>query len=142
MEFETLRMQIADFQGSHTVRIKEVDGEVRVRVLRKILKLLDGMPDTRVQGRITYPLGDLVLMLFLATLAGSDSCLGAADFWMHNARLYKRLFSVLGYRYDIVRDLRIPAEAGFDGLPHLLGVGYHDAACFTGDAHAPLKAVA
>jgi hypothetical protein len=90
MEFETLRMQIADFQGSHTVRIKEVDGEVRV--LRKILKLLDGMPDTRVQGRITYPLGDLVLMLFLATLAGSDSCLGAADFWMHNARLYKRLF--------------------------------------------------
>ncbi len=92
MEFETLRMQIADFQGSHTVRIKEVDGEGRVRVLRKILKLLGGMPDTRVQGRITYPLGDLVLMLFLATLAGSDSCLGAADFWMHNARLYKRLF--------------------------------------------------
>lgn len=80
MEFETLRMQIADFQGSHTVRIKEVDGEGRVRVLRKILKLLGGMPDTRVQGRITYPLGDLVLMLFLATLAGSDSCLGAACF--------------------------------------------------------------
>ena len=42
----------------------------------------------------------------------------------------------------VLRDLRIPAEAGFDGLPHLLGVGYHDAACFTGDAHAPLKAVA
>ena len=61
---------------------------------------------------------------------------------INRARLYKRLFSVLGYRYDIVRDLRIPAEAGFDGLPHLLGVGYHDAACFTGDAHAPLKAVA
>ena len=61
---------------------------------------------------------------------------------INRARLYKRLFSVLGYRYDIVRDLRIPAEAGFDGLPHLLGVGYHDAACFTGDTHAPLKAVA
>lgn len=61
---------------------------------------------------------------------------------INRARLYKRLFSVLGYRYDIVRDVRIPAEAGFDGLPHLLGVGYHDAACFTGDRHAPLKAVA
>ncbi|NCB35599.1 MAG: ISAs1 family transposase [Clostridia bacterium] len=92
MEFETLRMQIADFQGSHTVRIKDVDGEGQVRVLRKILKLLDGVPDARVQGRITYPLGDLVLMLFLATLADSDSCLGAVDFWNHNARLYKRLF--------------------------------------------------
>jgi len=92
MEFETLRMQIADFQGSHTVRIKDVDGEGQVRVLRKILKLLDGVPDARVQGRITYPLGDLVLMLFLATLADSDSCLGAVDFWTYNARLYKRLF--------------------------------------------------
>ena len=92
MEFETLRMQIADFQGSHTVRIKDVDGEGQVRVLRKILKLLDGVPDARVQGRITYPLGDLVLMLFLATLADSDSCLGTVDFWTHNARLYKRLF--------------------------------------------------
>jgi predicted transposase YbfD/YdcC len=92
MEFETLRMQIADFQGSHTVRIREVGGEGQVRVLRKILKLLGGVPDARVQGRITYPLGDLVLMLFLATLADSDSCLGAVDFWTHNARLYKRLF--------------------------------------------------
>ena len=58
------------------------------------------------------------------------------------ARLYKRLFAVLGYHYDIVRGLRIPAEAGFDGLPHLLGVGYHEAACFTKDAHLPLQAVA
>ncbi len=92
MGYETLRMQIAEFQGSHAIRIKDVDGEGQVRVLRKILKLLDGMSDTRVQGRITYPLGDLVLMLFLATLADSDSCLGAVDFWNHNARLYKRLF--------------------------------------------------
>jgi len=61
---------------------------------------------------------------------------------INRARLYKRLFSALGYRYDIVRGLRIPAEAGFDGLPHLLGVGYHDAACFTKDAHLPLQAVA
>ncbi len=61
---------------------------------------------------------------------------------INRARLYKRLFSALGYRYDIVRGLRIPAEAGFDGLPHLLGVGYHDAACITGDAHPPLQAVA
>ena len=61
---------------------------------------------------------------------------------INRARLYKRLFSVLGYHYDIVHGLRIPAEAGFDGLPHLLGVGFHDAACFTGDTQPPLQAVA
>jgi hypothetical protein len=61
---------------------------------------------------------------------------------INRARLYKRLFYVLGYRYDIVHDVRIPAEAGFDGLPHLLAVGYHDAACFSRDAHLPLHAVA
>jgi hypothetical protein len=48
----------------------------------------------------------------------------------------------LGYHYDVVRGLRIPAEAGFDGLPHLLGVGHHDAACGSGNAHPPLQAVA
>jgi len=61
---------------------------------------------------------------------------------INRGRLYKRLFSVLGYHYDIVRGLRIPAEARFGGLPHLLGVGYHDAASFTGDTHPPLQAVA
>ena len=61
---------------------------------------------------------------------------------INRARLYKRLFSVLGYHYDIVHGLRIPEETGFDGLPHLLGVGHHDAACFAGDTHPPLQAVA
>jgi len=42
---------------------------------------------------------------------------------INRARLYKRLFSVLGYHYDIVHGLRIPEETGFDGLPHLLASG-------------------
>lgn len=92
MEFKTLKKQIDEFQCSHTIRIKGVDNEKRIRILRKILKLLEGVPDCRVQGRITYPLNEIILMLFLATLAGSESSFGTADFWGGNTRLYRRLF--------------------------------------------------
>jgi len=51
------------------------------------------VPDGRVPGRITYRLNEIILMLFLATLAGSESCLSAQDFWRANDRLYKRLFN-------------------------------------------------
>jgi predicted transposase YbfD/YdcC len=66
--------------------------ETRIRILKKILKLFGDVPDCRVQGRITYRLNEIILMLFLATLAGSESCLGAQDFWGGNDRLYRRLF--------------------------------------------------
>ncbi|MHC1691791.1 MAG: ISAs1 family transposase [Sphaerochaetaceae bacterium] len=92
MEFKTLRMQIEDFQSSSTITIRDLGNETRIRILKKILKLFGDVPDCRVQGRITYRLNEIILMLFLATLAGSESCLGAQDFWGGNDRLYRRLF--------------------------------------------------
>ena len=92
MRFETLRMQIEDFQSSSTIKVKDAGNETRVRILKKILKLFGDVPDCRVQGRTIYPLGEVILMLFLATLAGSESCLSTQDFWMSNTRLYRRLF--------------------------------------------------
>lgn len=92
MKFETLRMQIEDFQSSSTIKVKDAGNETRIRMLKKILKLFGDVPDCRVQGRITYRLNEIILMLFLATLAGSESCLGARDFWEANDRLYRRLF--------------------------------------------------
>jgi predicted transposase YbfD/YdcC len=92
MEFKTLRMQIEDFQSSSTITIRDLGNETRIRILKKILKLFGDVPDCRVQGRITYRLNEIILMLFLATLAGSESCLGAQDFWGANDRLYRRLF--------------------------------------------------
>ncbi len=77
MEFKTLRMQIEDFQSSSTITIRDLGNETRIRILKKILKLFGDVPDCRVQGRITYRLNEIILMLFLATLAGSESCLGA-----------------------------------------------------------------
>jgi len=92
MNFETLSMQIREFQGSSTITIKEAGTEKRIYLLRKILSLFEGLPDERVQGRVIYPLHEIILMLFLATLAGAESCLATQDFWMANARLYRRLF--------------------------------------------------
>ena len=92
MKFETLRMQIEDFQSSSTITIRDAGNETRIRILKKILKLFGDVPDCRVAGRTVYPLGEVILMLFLATLAGSESCLSTQDFWMGNAKLYRRLF--------------------------------------------------
>ena len=92
MKFETLSMQIKEFQGSNTITIKDAGTEKRIHILRKILSLFTGIPDGRVQGRVTYPLNEIILMLFLATLAGAESCLATQDFWLANAKLYRRLF--------------------------------------------------
>jgi predicted transposase YbfD/YdcC len=89
-----MRIQIREFQSTSTMTIKDVDGEKSIRILKKILKLFDGVSDTRVQGRTTYRLGNIILMLFLATLAGSESCLGTQDFWNAHTKLYERLFSM------------------------------------------------
>jgi predicted transposase YbfD/YdcC len=93
MEFDTLRIQIEDFQSSNTMTIKKAGNETRVRILKKILKIFSDVADTRVQGRTTYQMNEIILMLFLATLAGSESCLSTQDFWESNYKLYKRLFN-------------------------------------------------
>lgn len=93
MKFETLRMQIDEFHVSSIMTIKDAGNETRVRILKNFLNLFVGMSDTRVQGRVTYPMNEILLMLFLATLGGSDNCIGIQDYWVENDRLYKRLFA-------------------------------------------------
>jgi len=92
MKFETLKMQIEEFQQTRAITIKDAGLDKHIYNLRKILSLFAEVPDDRVQGRVTYPLNHIILMLFLATLAGAESCLAAQDFWQAHAKLYKRLF--------------------------------------------------
>jgi len=92
MKFETLRMQIEEFQETKIITINDAGLDKHIYNLRKILSLFAEVPDDRVQGRVIYPLNQIILMLFLATLAGSESCLAAQDFWRAHAKLYKRLF--------------------------------------------------
>ncbi|MCF7953960.1 MAG: ISAs1 family transposase [Spirochaetales bacterium] len=92
MKFKTLRMQIEEFQRTNTISIKGAGTEKRIYILKKILSLFTDVPDERVQGRVIYPLNEIILMLFLATLSGAESCLATEDFWNANTKLYKRLF--------------------------------------------------
>lgn len=41
---------------------------------------------------------------------------------VNQARLYRRLFGALGVRLELHPEVAVPAEAGFKGLPHLLGL--------------------
>ncbi|MEH6472677.1 MAG: hypothetical protein V7752_15645 [Halopseudomonas sp.] len=43
---------------------------------------------------------------------------------MNRARLYQRLHRTQGFNYEILQDVKIPAESHFMGLEHLLSVGY------------------
>ncbi len=45
---------------------------------------------------------------------------------LNRSRLYRRLYNSVGYRFDILKDFKIPEESGFSGLEHLLSVGYLD----------------
>jgi len=60
----------------------------------------------------------------------------------NRTRLYRRLCSLAGYRYEILHEARVPPEPGFDGLPHLLSVGYLREKCHGGATPAELSAVA
>jgi len=92
MKFETLRMQIEEFQETNTIIIKDAGAQKRMYILKKILSLFADVPDERVRGRVTYPLNEIILMLFLATLSGAESCLATQDFWRAHSKLYKSLF--------------------------------------------------
>ena len=85
-------MQIEEFQETNTIIIKDAGTEKRIYILKKILSLFADIPDQRGQGRVTYPLNEIILMLFLATLSGAESCLVTQDFWRGHTKLYKRLF--------------------------------------------------
>jgi predicted transposase YbfD/YdcC len=92
MKFETLHIQIEEFLETKTISIKDGGLDRHIYNLRKILSVFAEVPDDRVQGRVTYPLNHIILMLFLATLAGSESCLAAQDFWVAHPKLYTRIF--------------------------------------------------
>jgi hypothetical protein len=60
----------------------------------------------------------------------------------NRTRLYRRLCTLAGYRYEVLHDVPVPAEPGFDGLPHLLSVGYLREKCHGGATQDELSAVA
>ncbi|MDY4610735.1 MAG: ISAs1 family transposase [Sphaerochaetaceae bacterium] len=92
-EFSTMKIAMEDFLSTSTMTVKSMGGPAQMRVCRKLLKIFDDIPDRRVEGRTAYRMSELVLMLFLATLSGCDTCTETALFWKAQAKTYRKLFS-------------------------------------------------
>lgn len=94
MEFTGIRMQIGEVLKTHNIEFKEVSPSAIKKVYMKVIKIFDDIPDIREKTKIVYTLDSLILMIFLATLCGSDACTEYEIFWKHNHKLYKKIFGM------------------------------------------------
>ena len=109
-EEQTTMVQISDLLRGYTIRIDASPSASRMRVYRRLLGIFSTAKDSRVAGRTTYHLGDLILMMFLSVLAGADSYRDMEEFWKIQSKLYRRIFYAYG---------RVPSH---DCFRHVLGV--------------------
>jgi len=116
-----------------------------VKPIKRLLRLFNGVEDMRVTARITYPLGELLLIAFLAILAGADTFVSIEVYCKPRAKLlrrftkfnglipshdtFRRVFSLLdpealqkvivAYLLDNVKIMRRSFGIDEDGLRHL-----------------------
>ena len=113
--------------------------------VKRLLKLFNTVEDTRVEPRTVYPLGELLLISFLAILGGADTFVTIADFCCMRINLlrkftplengapshdtFRRVFSLLdpqclqevtvAYLLDNIRLMRRAFGIDGDGLRHI-----------------------
>ncbi len=101
----SLKFQIKEILEGQRVSIKKPTLYKKTKICMKLLGVFEQCDDTRVKGRCTYRLADLILMIFLAMLAGADNPVEIAIFWESEGitKLYKKVF-----KYD-----RVPSHDTF-----------------------------
>jgi predicted transposase YbfD/YdcC len=60
----------------------------------KLLQLFQGIGDGRVQGKVVYPLHEIIMTAFLAIMAGADTFVDIANFGAANKELLKECFYI------------------------------------------------
>jgi predicted transposase YbfD/YdcC len=90
VEFKSIYIKISEFlrENGATVKVEKIS----TKVVSKLLCVFDGVSDPRKTGMIIYPLNQLLLCIFFATLSGGETYQDVSFFWETHARLYKRLF--------------------------------------------------
>lgn len=111
MEIKTqysLKFQIKEILENKRVSIKKPTLYKKTKICMKLIGVFEQCEDARVKGRCIYRLPDLILMIFLAMLAGADNAVEIAVFWESDevAKLYKKVF-----RYD-----RVPSHDTFQRI--------------------------
>jgi predicted transposase YbfD/YdcC len=101
----SMKFQIKAILCDNRVSMKRPTLYRKHKICMKLLGVFQGCQDTRVKGRCTYSMPDLILMMFLAIVAGADNPIEIALFWESEDiyRLYCKVF-----KYD-----RVPSHDTF-----------------------------
>lgn len=101
----SLKFQIKEILETKRVSMKKPTLYKKTKICMKLLGVFEECDDARVKGRCTYRLPDLILMIFLAMLAGADNSMEVVVFWKSEdiTKLYKKVF-----KYD-----RVPSHDTF-----------------------------
>ena len=90
LEFKSFHLSLNEFLRENCATVK-VD-KLPAKVISRLLSIFEDVEDPRIKGMVIYPLNHLLLCIFLAILAGSETYEEIAFFWRSEPRLYKKLF--------------------------------------------------
>ena len=101
----SMKFQIKAILSDNRVSMKKPPLYRKHKICMKLLEVFQGCQDTRVTARCTYSMPDLILMIFLAIVAGAENPIEIALFWESEDifKLYKKVF-----KYD-----RVPSHDTF-----------------------------
>lgn len=111
-DHNTTMFRLKEFLSTNTIKIKDIESEISVRICRRLISIFSIVKDCRQQKKIFYQLKDLILMEFLAAVGGADSGEDVEDFWERKFSLYKKIF---GPNYE-----RVPSHDTFDRVIGLI----------------------
>ncbi len=104
----SLKFQIKEILEIKRVSIKKPTLYKKTKICMKLIEVFEQCEVVRVKGRCIYRLPDLILMIFLAMLAGADNAVEITVFWESDevTKLYKKVF-----KYD-----RVPSHDTFQRI--------------------------
>ena len=106
----TTMFRLKEFLSTNTIKIKDIETEISVRICRRLINIFSVVKDSRQQKKIDYRLKDLILMEFLAAIGGADSGEDVENFWKGHLKFYKKVFN-----YELV-----PSYDTFDRVMGLI----------------------
>lgn len=94
MELTGIRMQIGEVLRANDIEFGELSPGQLGRIYIKVIKIFSGIPDPRSKSKVIYSIDQLVVMMYLATLCGSEACTEYSAFWTSYSKLYRKIFGL------------------------------------------------
>jgi predicted transposase YbfD/YdcC len=84
------------------------------RVVKRLMKVVDTVPDPRQQGKVTYPLYNIIVLAFFAVVGGCKTFLDIAEFYKGHPKKLKVARKLAG------DEVRIPSHDTFERVFSLM----------------------